>query len=179
MKTDTDLAVERVRRRTTSALLAPPPEDAASVLKADDEMRFTLAPLYVPGISDAHDEYVDARDLQRAAHDYIRKGDLRLRLMHDDSEEIGEVVEMMTIPWDIEVPMTQKDGSQKAVKLPAGTVLVGTIWDERAWPAVKDGRLGGLSLGGRAEKVEGDSVPKPDERAKAGSFVRLEVVATD
>lgn len=176
-----ELAATRVLRRREPVVGLPVPsagEGRVPVLKADDEMRFTLAPLYAPGVMDAHDEYVgDARQLQEAVHEYVRAGDLRLRLMHKDEgpgEEVtvGHLVEVFTLPWNVEVPMVLPDGTSKSVRLPEGTVLAGVVWDERAWPAVKDGRLGGLSLGGLAERQDGDAtVPAVD--ALEGDFVAL------
>ncbi len=39
--------------------------------------------------------------------------------------------------------------------MPAGTVYMGVIWDDAAWQLVKQGKLGGLSLGGKAIRVDG------------------------
>ena len=147
---------------------------SGTVLKSDEEMRFTLAPLYAPMVKDTHGEYIESRELQLAAHDYVRRGDLRLRIMHKDGrdpETIGDVVEMFALPWPIEIPMTLPDGKTDNVRLPAGTVLTGVVWDERAWPAVKDGRIGGLSLGGTAVRVDGEDVPL--RNALDGAFVRV------
>ena len=176
------LAAERVMRRRE-----PDPRPVArigSVLKSDDEMRFTLAPLYAPSVEDAHGEYIEARDLQKAAHDYVRAGNLRLRLMHDASDEprtVGDVVEFFTLPWDVEIDMDVVDKetaktAKETVKLPAGTILTGVVWDEDAWPAVKDGRIGGISLGGLAKREDGDAVPERD--SVDGDFVRVSVRAT-
>lgn len=172
------IAAARVARALPSEKTEPAVR-VGPVIKVDDEMRFTLAPLYVPGVLDAHDEYADARELQESIHDYMRRGDLRLRLMHQDDRDpdtIGDVVEMFTLPWSIEVPMTSADGEKKSVKLPEGTVLTGVVWDERAWPAVKDGRIGGLSLGGMAVRGDGDpDVPTPTDLQ--GDFASLERTA--
>jgi len=172
-----DLAAARVTRRRD--LPGPSPaviEDVrvGTVLKADEEMRFTLAPLYAPMVKDTHGEYIEARELQLAAHDYVRRGDLRLRLMHQDGrdpETIGDVVEIFTLPWSIEIPMTLPSGKADKVRIPAGTVLTGVVWDERAWPAVKEGRIGGLSLGGTAVRADGEDVPL--RNALDGAFVRV------
>ena len=94
--------------------------------------------------------------------------------MHQDGrdpETIGDVVEMFTLPWPIEIPMTLPSGKADKVRIPAGTVLTGVVWDERAWPAVKEGRIGGLSLGGTAVRADGEDVPL--RNALDGAFVRV------
>jgi hypothetical protein len=52
--------------------------------------------------------------------------------------------------WDL----IQADGTTKSVTLPAGTVYMGIVWDEPEWKEIKAGRKTGLSMGGRAMRVE-------------------------
>jgi Putative phage serine protease XkdF len=119
------------------------------------EMRFTLAPLYRPGVLDAHGDWTDADELQKSLHDYIRKGYRKLHKQHG-GEVIGEVLEAFQWPYDHEADLRQPDGSLKKMKLPAGTVYCGVKWTPAAWQDVKRGRINGLSMGGTTMKVKGE-----------------------
>ena len=147
----------------------PPPD--ALVYKAaetDDAMRYTMGPLYAPNRKDAHGEYVEPEVLQKAVHDYVRESaseGRRLWLQHGDSGPVtvGEWVEVTTWPYDHTIKLrTHPDGEEREVEMPAGTVYMGIVWDEDAWPLVKAGKLGGLSLGGRAVRVASPGIELPD-----------------
>jgi hypothetical protein len=130
------------------------------VLKSDDEKRYALGVLYSPGVADAHNEYIGADELQEAVWKYLHAGDLRLRKQHDRGQVIGMVVEILTLPWAITADATVGK-TRKKLKLPAGTVLVGAVFSEEAWPLVKSGKLNGWSLGGRAKRVPTNTVLPP------------------
>lgn len=135
------------------------PEPAAKavgdfeVSKAVNEDRFTLGPMYVPNRLDAHSEWTDASELQKAVWDYVQKGDRRIRLQHDREKVAGEWVEVMTWPYEVEVPMLQKDADSVPVSFPEGTVFLGVKWEPWAWDMIKDGRIRGYSIGGKAERL--------------------------
>lgn len=142
------------------------------VLKSDDEKRFALGVLYIPGTSDAHGEYIEADELQKAAHEYMQRGDLRLRMQHSRQTVIGTVVELVTLPWDIQADATVGK-TKKKLRLPKGTILVGAVFTPEAWPAVKSGKLAGWSLGGRARRVPGNKkLPTPKQQRGTFSTVK-------
>ena len=126
------------------------------MLAKNDEMRFTLGVVYSPDAVDAHGEFTTARALQDAVHNFMKAGDLRLRLQHDTSKEIGDIVEMFTLPADAEFKLQIPEVGEKVVSVNEGTVLMGVIWEKAAWPLVKSGAIAGFSLGGRAARVEVD-----------------------
>lgn len=133
---------------------------AGPVVKADEEQRFTLAPMYPAAPDtvtqadlDAHKEFVTAPDLQRSVWNYMRKGDMRLRRQHDPSVVCGEVVEIMAMPGPITVPMAVPGQAPVTKTFPAGTVLMGTVWSPEVWPAVKAGEINGYSFGGRSRRL--------------------------
>lgn len=153
------------------------PEVEYHITKANGSKRYTLGPLYAPNRKDAHGEYVDADTLQEAVWDYVRQSrdeGGRLRLQHGDGEvTVGEWVEVMAWPYDHQITLKGADGEERQLDMPAGTVYMGVVWDEEAWPLVKTGKLGGYSLGGRAVKVStpgvdldlmGDAIAPPHER---------------
>lgn len=134
--------------------------EATLISKAVDERMFTLGPMYIPNVMDAHNEWTDPDELQKAVWDYVQKGDRRIRLQHDRDKIAGEFVEIMTWPYEVEVPMLMKNATEKKLKFPANTVFLGVVWEPWAWKMVKDGKLRGYSIGGRAERLLADL---PDE----------------
>ena len=124
--------------------------------KADNERRFTLGPMYIPNRLDAHNEWTDPDELQKAVWDYMRKGDRRIRLQHNKDVVAGEALEVMSWPYEVEVPMVMKDASMQPVTFPANTVFLGVQWEPWAWELVKNDKLRGYSIGGRAQRLLAD-----------------------
>lgn len=137
--------------------------DGYDIAKSKTELRYTLAPLYVPNTKDAHGEFVTPEDLQKASWDYVRQaiasGDNKIYKQHT-GEPIGEWVEIAARQEEhtVTLQVPQEDGSVEQVSrtFPAGTIYTGVVWSEAAWPDVKKGKIRGLSLGGRAKRVEAD-----------------------
>lgn len=123
------------------------------VSKAVSEEMFTLGPMYIPDRLDAHAEWTDAIELQKAVWSYVKSGDRRIRLQHNRDKVAGEWVEVMTWPYDVEVPMMRKDADPTPVTFPSGTVFLGVKWEPWAWQMVKEGKIRGYSIGGRAERL--------------------------
>jgi hypothetical protein len=143
----------------------------AVISKAIGEKRYTLAPMYVPNTLDAHGEWTDPDELQNAVWNYVRSGDRRIRLQHNRDIVAGEWVEVMQIPYPMNVPMYKGDGSIEERTYPAGTVFLGVIWEPWAWEAVKNGTLSGYSIGGRTERVlEEMPMDKAQSRDRLGRF---------
>lgn len=145
--------------------LAPSDTDLElAVTKATDEKRYTFGPLYAPDRLDAHGEYVDADTLQESVWEYVRasrKQDGAIKLMHGDYGEslvVGEWVDVVSWPQETEVELAVPGTDEvKKVTLPPNTVYMGVVWTQEAWPLVKAGKLAGLSMGGRAVRVRGES----------------------
>jgi len=135
------------------------------VSKSVEEDRFTLGPMYVPNRIDAHNEWTDPDELQKAVWDYVRKGDRRIRLQHNKDIVAGEWVEVMAFPYETTVPMTKADGGVAETTFPANTVYLGVVWEPWAWEMVKAGKLTGYSVGGKAQRIEVD-LPEPEDVRK-------------
>ena len=135
-------------------------EKATLVSKAISERMFTLGPMYIPNVRYAHNEWTDPEELQKAVWSYVKKGDRRIRLQHDREKIAGEFVEIMTWPYEVKVPIVMKDATQKELTFPADTVFLGVVCEPWAWKLVKDGKLRGYSIGGRAQRLLADL---PDE----------------
>lgn len=120
------------------------------------EHRYTFSPIYSPGLLDAHGEFTDAEELQKAVWDFDYRTPLRRQ---HGNERIGRIVEMVSWPYETEVDLAQPDGSIRKQKLPAGTVYAGVVWNADAWDDVKAGKITGLSMGGTAVRVRGVPLP--------------------
>jgi hypothetical protein len=129
------------------------------VTKTEKEKRRTTGVLYVPSTPDApvldsHGEFVTEDDLEDAVAEYVKAGDLKLRLQHDRSAIAGEVIGILAWPQEHEVELSTPGGQTQKVKLPKGTVHMTVEWTPDAWRLVKSGRIAGFSLGGKATKIE-------------------------
>jgi len=123
-------------------------------IKQAAEERFTLAPWYIPDTYDAQNEWTDAKELQKALWDYVKSGDRDIRLQHQKDIKAGEWVEAMTLPYEWTTPVKKANGSNGSITYPAGTVLMGVVWEPWAWDMVKKGAITGFSIGGSAERID-------------------------
>ena len=121
--------------------------------KAEGEKRYTLGAMYIPDMEDAHGEWTDSDELQRAVWDYVKSNDRRIRLQHNRDVVAGEWVEVMTFPHALTVPITSPDGKETQHTYPPNTVFLGVIWEPWAWEMVTEGKIGGYSIGGKAERL--------------------------
>lgn len=124
-----------------------------AVVKADDEQRYTLGPLYMPDTLDAHGEFVAAETLQNAAWDYVRsavkQGSNTIFDQHT-SQPAGEWVDLVTWPYEQTVDVVVPGEGIVQRTFPPGTVYQGVVWSPRVWEQVKNGEKRGLSMGGTA-----------------------------
>tara|TARA_R110000824_G_scaffold124996_5_gene283855 strand:+ start:776 stop:1723 length:948 start_codon:yes stop_codon:yes gene_type:complete len=125
-----------------------------AVYKQDDR-RYTMGPVYVPDLEDAHGEFTDRDTLQKALWDWVRKGDRTIYLQHSE-KAAGEMVEVLTWPFKIETELAVPNQGVTKYAFPADTPFMGVIWDDWAWDLVKAGELRGYSIGGKARRVEAD-----------------------
>jgi len=146
------------------AFAAPKSIGAYEVSKAEDAKRYTLGAMYIPDRLDAHNEWTDADELQRAVWDYVKGNDRRIRLQHNRDVVAGEWVEVMAFPYELTVPIKSVDGLEMNHTYPANTVFLGVIWEPWAWEKVQAGEILGYSIGGKAERlyVDMEEVEKED-----------------
>lgn len=117
------------------------------------ELRYTLGPVYIPSVLDAHNEFVDEDELRKSIWELSDKGDRKIRKQHGE-QVIGVQRELFQWPFELAVDLKLPDGTvTKSVTLPAGTAYAGVQWDESAWPDVKKGLIRGYSIGGRAVRI--------------------------
>lgn len=121
---------------------------AYQMVKAAEEQRYTLGLAYphdradVSTAADGFRDFVSAPTLEIAAWSFMAKG-AEVGLLHrDGSEGHGIVVESYIYrgpDWHIKAI----DGSDQVIT--AGDWLLGHVWDEVAWKAIKSRLLNGLS----------------------------------
>jgi hypothetical protein len=141
-------AFERVEKRAVAKAIG-----SYELNKSDGAKRYTLGAMYIPDRVDAHGEWTDGEELQRAVWDYVRSNDRRIRLQHNRDVVAGEWVEVMAFPYELSVPMTTISGVPINHTYPANTVFLGVVWEPWAWELVKEGKILGYSIGGKAERL--------------------------
>ena len=164
------------RPRTLAEMEA---DEATLVSKQVAERMFTLGPMYIPNAKDAHNEWTDPDELQKAVWEYVSKGDRRIRLQHDRDVVAGEWVEIMAWPYEVEAPIMMKDASESVMKFPANTVFLGVKWEPWAWQMIKEGKLRGYSIGGRAERLLADLPEEYVGKAQAPFEDAIRIEADD
>jgi len=135
------------------------------VSKAEGEKRYTLGAMYIPDQIDAHGEWTDSDELQKAVWDYVRSNDRRIRLQHEREVVAGEWVEVMAFPYALTVPIQTPTGITTNHTYPPNTVFLGVIWEPWAWELVKAGKILGYSIGGKAERLYVD-MEEPIEKGE-------------
>ena len=149
-----ELAV-RASRRDLGAKLAQLEKahpDALPFTK-QEEHRYTLGPVYVPGWEDAHGEFTDEKTLQKALWSWVRKDDRNIYLQHS-KQVAGEMVEMLTWPFELETSLSVPNQGVTKYTFPPETPFMGVVWEPWAWDLVKNGALRGYSIGGSARRME-------------------------
>lgn len=146
--------VEALRAFVRSEIKARISKSSLVVEKAEAK-RYTLGPVYVPGVLDAHQEFTDEDTLQMALWEWMRKDDRSIYLQHSDTKA-GEFVELLTWPFAISAAMTLPGEEEKSLDFPANTPFMGVVWEPWAWDLVENGDLRGYSIGGSARRMEAD-----------------------
>jgi hypothetical protein len=104
---------------------------------------------------DGYRDFAAPHVVEDAAWSYMTKS-RQVGLWHEaGTEGAGDVVESYIYrgpDWVIKAA----DGSEATVK--AGDWLIGIRWSEETWPLVKSGRIGGVSMQGKAVRRK----PSPD-----------------
>ena len=126
--------------------------DSLPLMKQEED-RYTLGPVYVPGVEDAHGEFTDERTLQKALWNWVKKDNRSIYLQHTD-KVAGEMVEMLTWPFEVETNLTVPNQGVTKYKFPADTPFMGVVWEDWAWDLIKAGELRGYSIGGMARRLE-------------------------
>lgn len=144
---------------------------SAVVLKADAERRYTLNVIYpadkadIGKAADGHRDFASKAVVEDAAWNYMRNwrqvgvahsaehaAAMGTAFKADGAAEVVESYIYRGPDWVINAA----DGSEIVIK--AGDWLGGFIWSEDDWPDVKSGKIGGMSVEGKARR----RVPSPE-----------------
>ena len=128
---------------------------AGMVVKSEDERRYTLTVAYPADkadtavAADGFQDFAGKQAVEDAAWSYLTKSPA-VGLWHKDGTDgAGSVVESYIYrgpDWTVKAA----DGSEHVVK--AGDWLLGIQWTAETWPLVKEGRIGGVSMQGKAAR---------------------------
>ncbi len=145
--------VEAMRQFVRAEIQTRISKGGSMVVEKADAKRYTLGPVYVPGVLDAHGEFTDDDTLQEALWGWMKKDDRSIYLQHSETKA-GEFVELLTWPFPITAAMSLPGENDKAFDFPANTPFMGVIWEPWAWDLVQNGELRGYSIGGSARRME-------------------------
>jgi Putative phage serine protease XkdF len=121
---------------------------ALKAVSMQPERQYTLALAYPANradraiAADGFRDFVAPDLLEQAAWAYMRKGAKVGLLHHKGTEGRGVVVESYIYrgpDWEVLTPSGEK------AMIKSGDWLLGTIWDNLAWRAIKSGKLTGMS----------------------------------
>lgn len=129
-------------------------ETVAGVLvKAEDELRQTLCVAYPADradkavAADGHRDFASRAALEKAAHNFLASG-AGIGAHHaDGTDGAGTTLESYIWAGDDK----QFPGSEYTVK--EGDWMVKVQWSEAAWADIKAGKIGGVSMQGRARRA--------------------------
>ncbi len=121
---------------------------SGEVYKLDDAKRVVLGPVLVPDKVDLQEEFINAEEIEKTAHNFIESlvyGQARPGEMHSKFDADIRVVESYIMPCD---------GIINGKPVTKGTWMLGVhVVDDEAWSKVKKGVYRGFSVGGFARKI--------------------------
>ncbi|WYP24756.1 XkdF-like putative serine protease domain-containing protein [Alkalihalobacillus sp. FSL W8-0930] len=115
------------------------------IVKSNEEQQLVTGVVYEPDVLDAHEDYMTASEIEKAAHQFL--SDYRqIDKQHDFTSNVGEVVES----WIAKTEMKLGDED-----ISAGTwVMTVKVSDADSWESIKKGDVTGFSMAGLAETIE-------------------------
>ncbi len=120
------------------------------ILKAVSEQRYTLGLVYPAKEVDFHGDTMSTEELEKSAWSVMSKGGVKIGLMHrPGTAGAGTAVESYIYRGPV---WKMKDVSGEEQTIDPGDWLMGVVWNEEGWQAVKSGEIKGYSLQGIARK---------------------------
>ncbi|MGE6629841.1 XkdF-like putative serine protease domain-containing protein [Bacillus sp. NPDC077027] len=111
--------------------------------KAEDIQRLVYGVVYEPNTPDAHDDFMSAEEIEKAAHGFMKDA-RHIDKQHDFQEGVGEVVESYIAPADFKV------GGQHIKK---GSWVLVTRASKDIWQQIQHGEITGYSMAGTADII--------------------------
>lgn len=141
------------------------------IVKVDSETHYVTGVVYEPMVEDAHDNFMTADEIQKAAYWFAKNGD-KVDLQHDFEECSSCTV--------VETWVTKADYSIERQDIKKGTWLMTVeITDNDIWDKVEKQEITGFSMGGVGKystddvemtEIEKGVEDKVDEKEKKGIF---------
>ena len=147
-------------------------KEIKAIAKTDnEEQRLVYGIVYEPDELDAHDDYMTAEEIEKAAHQFLKDA-RNVDKQHNFQKGYGEVVESYIAPQDFTV-------GEDTVK--KGSWVLVTKATEEIWEDIKSGKITGYSMAGTAETVEKSSKVSDNnhENDHSNGFVKSFLKAFD
>lgn len=132
----------------------PNVETDVRLLKRDEEQQIVYGVVYEPDVVDAHGDFMDADEIEKAAHVFLKEF-RNIDKQHDFTSKVGEVIESYIAPADFEL------GGQTVTK---GTWMMAVKVVDDVWTGIQKGEFTGFSLAGygNVEKSEAPLTKEED-----------------
>lgn len=126
----------------------PNVEADVKLLKRDEAQQIVYGVVYEPDVVDAHGDFMDAGEIEKAAHVFLKEF-RNIDKQHDFTSKVGEVIESYIAPADFEL------GGQTVTK---GTWMMAVKVVDDVWQSIEKGEYTGFSLAGygNVEKAQGE-----------------------
>ncbi len=118
-------------------------KEVSVLTKAEDAHRLVYGVVYEPNTPDAHQDFMTAKEIERAAHGFMKDA-RHIDKQHDFQDGVGEVVESYIAPADVEV------GGELIRK---GSWVLVTKASQEIWDQIQKGHITGYSMAGTADIV--------------------------
>lgn len=142
----------------------PNVEQVARVVKSDAAEQILYGIVYEPLVKDAHDDYMTADDIEKAAHMFL-KDYRQIDKQHDFVSQPGEVIESYIAPVDF---------TMNGETITKGTWVMAVKVDDETWQGAQKGEFTGFSLAGygNVEKAQ-EPVEEPLTKEESTFFAKL------
>lgn len=134
----------------------PNVEADVKLLKRDEAQQIVYGVVYEPDVVDAHGDFMDAAEIEKAAHVFLKEF-RNIDKQHDFTSKVGEVIESYIAPADFEL------GGQTVTK---GTWMMAVKVVDDVWQSIQKGEYTGFSLAGHGNVEKAQETPQePSEDA--------------
>lgn len=142
----------------------PNVEADVKLLKRDEAQQIVYGVVYEPDVVDAHGDFMDAEEIEKAAHVFLKEF-RNIDKQHDFTSKVGEVIESYIAPADFEL------GGQTVTK---GTWMMAVKVVDDVWTGIQKGEYTGFSLAGygNVEKAQ-EPIEAPLTKEESTFFAKL------
>ncbi|MED3352997.1 XkdF-like putative serine protease domain-containing protein, partial [Bacillus thuringiensis] len=123
------------------------------ITKSEDEQKLVYGVVYEPGVADAHNDFMTAEEIEKAAHEFMKEAQ-NIDTQHDFTAGAGEIVESYIAPDDLEINGTT---------IQKGSWVIATKASDEVWEKIQKGEITGYSMAGTAEVEDQEEVSKSED----------------